>query len=92
MNKKSAIEAVKAVMPNLSMREAETAVNTTLQSIANGLERDGEVTLTNFGTFKVKDVPARQGVNPQTGEKITIAAHKKIAFKPFKNVLEKISK
>ena len=38
------------------------------------LSRGGEVNFTGFGKFSVADRSARQGVNPQTGEKIQIAA------------------
>ncbi len=46
--------------------------------------KEGKVDLAGFGKFEVKDVAARQGVNPATGEKITIAASKKISFKAAK--------
>ena len=38
------------------------------------LARGGEINFTGFGKFSVADRSARQGVNPQTGEKIQIAA------------------
>jgi DNA-binding protein HU-beta len=38
------------------------------------LSRGGEINFTGFGKFSVADRSARQGVNPQTGEKIQIAA------------------
>ena len=38
------------------------------------LSRGGEINFTGFGKFSVADRGARQGVNPQTGEKIQIAA------------------
>ena len=40
------------------------------------LRRGGEVSFTGFGKFSVADRSAREGVNPQTGEKIQIAASK----------------
>ena len=38
------------------------------------LSRGGEINFTGFGKFSVADRGARQGVNPQTGERIQIAA------------------
>ena len=38
------------------------------------LTRGGEINFTGFGKFSVADRGARQGVNPQTGERIQIAA------------------
>ena len=40
------------------------------------LKRGGEINFTGFGKFSVADRGARQGVNPQTGERIQIAASK----------------
>ena len=40
-----------------------------------------KVQLVGFGTFEVNERPERQGVNPATGEKITIAAKKVVKFK-----------
>ena len=42
------------------------------------------VTLAGLGQFKVKDVPARKGRNPSTGEAIDIAASRKLTFTPAK--------
>lgn len=35
----------------------------------------------DFGRFSIKHVAERQGVNPSTGEKITIEARDKVVFK-----------
>ncbi len=52
------------------------AVDAVLDSIQEVLSRGGEINFTGFGKFSVADRSARQGVNPQTGEKIQIAASK----------------
>ena len=58
----------------LGKGEAATAVDAVLDSLQEVLSRGGEVNFTGFGKFTVADRSARQGVNPQTGEKIQIAA------------------
>ena len=58
----------------LSKGEATKAVDATLTVIEETLKRGGEINFTGFGKFSVADRGARQGVNPQTGEKIQIAA------------------
>ncbi len=60
----------------LSKGEAAKAVDAVIASLTETLQRGGEVNLTGFGKFSVADRGARQGVNPQTGEKIQIAASK----------------
>lgn len=67
--------------------DAEKYLNTVLGVIADNLtEGDGEVALPDFGRFYVKHVAERQGVNPATGEKITIEARDKVVFKPSDNM------
>ena len=58
----------------LSKGEAAKAVDAVLDTIEETLKRGGEVNFTGFGKFSVADRGARQGVNPQTGERIQIAA------------------
>jgi DNA-binding protein HU-beta len=58
----------------LGKGEAAKAVDAVLESLQEVLSRGGEVNFTGFGKFSVADRSARQGVNPQTGEKIQIAA------------------
>jgi DNA-binding protein HU-beta len=58
----------------LGKGEAAKAVDAVLDSIQEVLSRGGEINFTGFGKFSVADRSARQGVNPQTGEKIQIAA------------------
>lgn len=58
----------------LSKGDAEKAVGAVLSVIETTLQRGGEVAFTGFGKFSVTERGARQGVNPQTGERIQIAA------------------
>jgi DNA-binding protein HU-beta len=60
----------------LSKGEATKAVEASLKVIEDTLKRGGEINFTGFGKFSVADRGARQGVNPQTGERIQIAASK----------------
>ena len=82
------VELVAAVAEKgeLSKKDAEKAVNATLQAIAEGMKNDGKVQLVGFGTFEVRDRAARKGLNPATGESIDIAACKVPAFKAGKSL------
>ena len=60
----------------LSKGEATKAVDAFLDVVEGALKRGSEVSFTGFGKFSVSDRGARQGVNPQTGEKIQIPASK----------------
>lgn len=63
-----------ASQSGLSKGDATKAVDASLQVIEETLARGGDVNFTGFGKFSVADRGARQGVNPQTGERIQIAA------------------
>ncbi len=69
---------------DMTKREVESVVDGYVAEITSQLQSGNEVTLTGFGTFKVSDRAARQGVNPKTGEKIQIAATKVPKFKAGK--------
>jgi DNA-binding protein HU-beta len=63
-----------AAESKLSKGDAGEAVDAVLTVIEDTLKRGGEVSFTGFGKFSVADRGARQGVNPQTGDRIQIAA------------------
>jgi DNA-binding protein HU-beta len=65
-----------ASQSGLGKGEASQAVDAVLKVIEETLSRGGEINFTGFGKFSVAERGARQGVNPQTGERIQIAASK----------------
>jgi DNA-binding protein HU-beta len=48
--------------------------------VTEALKAGEEVQITGFGKFSVKERKAREGRNPQTGQKMKIAAQKVPAF------------
>ena len=50
------------------------------QVVTEALKAGEEVQITGFGKFSVKERKAREGTNPQTGQKMKIAAQKVPAF------------
>jgi DNA-binding protein HU-beta len=50
------------------------------QVVTEALKGGEEVQITGFGKFSVRERKAREGRNPQTGEKIKIAASKVPTF------------
>ena len=91
MNKKELIEAVYG-KGDITKKEAEFAVNATLDSIIEGLKKEGKVIIPGFGSFEVRSKTAREGRNPRTGEKIKIAAKRAPAFKPGKAMKDAVEK
>jgi len=86
MNKAQLIEAVAA--NTATKKEAQAAVETIWDAIKNSLKKKEDVTISGFGTFRVKQTKARTGRNPKTGETIQIPAKKKIAFRASKDLKE----
>lgn len=80
MNKSELTDSV-AKKANMSNAEAGRAVNAIFESITESLKADDSVSITGFGTFAAKNRLSRNGVNPATGEKITINARRGAAFK-----------
>lgn len=65
---------------NVSEKVADDFLAGLTSTIQEGLQKDGSVTVNGLGTFKLQDMPARESVNVTTGERITIAGHKKVVF------------
>jgi DNA-binding protein HU-beta len=96
MNKTELIATV-AKKTGLSAREARAAVETLFSPgkeglIAAALMSGKKVQITGFGTFETRKRKARDGRNPQTGERIKIAASRFPAFHAGKALKERIKK
>jgi DNA-binding protein HU-beta len=63
-----------AAKSGLSKRDAANAVDAFLDSITEALRSGEQVSFTGFGKFSPQHRKERQGVNPRTGEKVTIPA------------------
>ena len=90
MNKSELISAL-AAKTEMSKKDAEKAVNSFIEIITDSLVKDDKIQLVGFGTFMVKNRPARNARNPRTGEEIKISASKTPAFKAGKALKEKVN-
>src|ERR1039457_5088812 len=89
MTKQQLIEKV-AAKTEMAKAQAEAAVDSVFEMIAEALQANERVDLRGFGSFVVKERKERQGRNPRTGEAITIAAKRDANFKPGKELMEKL--
>jgi len=80
-----------ATTHDVSKADARKIVDGVIAAIADAAAKGDEVALNGFGKFKVKHSPARQGRNPSTGERIDIAASKKLTFAPAKALKDKLN-
>lgn len=74
----------------LPMSLVKQAAKEIIAVIREGLIQDGVVTVSNFGTFRLKTVAERNGFNPNTKERIVIPAHRRVIFTPCKALRELI--
>ena len=79
MNKREFIERI-AEEADASKGEAQRYFEAFESVITSALKKDEEVRITGFGKFYVRKQKAREGRNPQSGEKMRIAASKVPAF------------
>ncbi len=70
----------------LTKKDAEKALEAVTDSISEALSNDDRVLILGFGTFENRHRSARQGVNPQTGERIMVQASTVPVFRPGKEL------
>lgn len=79
LTKKDIIDEI-AVASGLERKEATEALDCFISIIKEELANGGDVTLSGFGKWQVRQKHARRGRNPQTGEELTIAPRKVVTF------------
>ena len=75
---------------DITKAQAEKIVSSLVGGITTHLKSGARLRLAGLGVLEVKDRPARKGRNPATGAEIEIAASKKIAFRPAKELKDAI--
>jgi DNA-binding protein HU-beta len=76
---------------DIAKSKAKTLIEAFLNEVISGAAGGAEIVLPGFGKFKVKHTPEREGRNPASGEKIKIAASKKLTFAPAKAVKDALN-
>ena len=83
MNKNELISAM-AEKSELTKKDAGAALDAFVAAVQDALKAGDKVQLVGFGSFEVKNRPARTGINPQTKKPVKIKASKAPAFKAGK--------
>ena len=76
---------------DISKAQAKTLIDAFLKELVAEAATGAEVALPGFGKFKVKETPEREGRNPANGEKIKIAASRKLTFAAAKAVKDTLN-
>jgi putative DNA-binding protein HU-beta len=85
VTKTNLVEAIHA-KTGLTKSAAKDFFELVFSTIKENLEAGNSVNVKDFGTFKVRDVKARTGRNPATGDEIQIPACKRATFKASKSM------
>ncbi len=75
----------------LSKQISHEFLKTLAATIETGLRKDGRVHLKGLGSFQLRKVAPRRGINPRTGESIIIPGHNKIVFHPSIKIKNKLN-
>ena len=92
MIKSELVQKLAIQSPHLYQRDLERIVTVVLDEIVGALKEGHRVELRGFGTFMAKERTARMGRNPSTGAAVEVAAKKAPAFKPGKEIRERLNK
>ena len=89
MNKEQLVKAISAET-NLSQKDVTNILNALTETIVETVASGDKVTLVGFGSFEPRERKERQGMNPKTGEPLTIPATTVPAFSPGKLFKDKV--
>ena len=89
MNKGEFVKAI-AAKADLEIKTSAKFVDALIEVVTDELKKGEKIQLAGFGSFEVKNKPAREAINPLTKKKIKVAASKSPSFKfgkAFKDLL-----
>lgn len=71
-------------------KQAELVVSDFIDRMGGYLKKGKKLRISGLGILQVRARPARKGRNPATGEAIKIKASKKVAFRPSKDLKDRV--
>ena len=90
MNKSELCAAI-AEKTGMTKKDAEKFTGAFVETVIENMKKGERVQVVGFGTFEVRERPARNARNPRTGETIAIEASKAPVFKAGKTLRESLN-
>ncbi len=90
MTKSELIARLAERYPQLIAKDADYAVNTILDAMAQALADGHRIEMRGFGSFALNRRPPRVGRNPKSGEKVMVPEKCVPHFKPGKELRERV--
>lgn len=81
LSKSDIISRMCATKPGKSRAAHSESLNDVVAALSALISEGNEVTITNFGSFKIRQAAERHAKNPFTGEAMTVPAAKRVSFK-----------
>lgn len=91
MKKSEVAEQVLSKAGLESKRQSEAVVDAVFDSITKAMSQGEDVAIAGFGTFRVRKRAAKMGINPRTGEKVSIPAKTVPKFSAGKALKEAVA-
>lgn len=84
MKKSDILKELSKSFPEITKKELSEILDGTFEAMIKALSDGDRIEIRGFGSFKVKEKPARVARNPKTGEKVEIDRKKTVHFKTGK--------
>ena len=84
MTKSETVKRLAESLGGMSSRQADETLQNLIAFITKTVKTERVLKIPNLGTFRLRQLKARTGRNPHTGEAITIPARTKVGFTPAK--------
>ena len=75
---------------NVPKKQAQELLAGMIEKVTSHLKQGDRIRINGLGTLEVRKREARTGRNPATGEALHIAASKKVAFRPAKELKQAV--
>ena len=92
MIKSKLVQRISAENPDLRQYDVEKIVNVILGEITAAMARGDRIELRGFGSFGVKNRPARPGRNPRTGTHVSVKKKSIPFFRTGKEMRERLNR
>ena len=76
----------------LPAKTAEEIINLMFNGMIDALRSDDRIEIRRFGSFTIRGYNARIGLNPKTGEPVSVKPRKSPFFKVGKELKERLAK
>ena len=90
MTKSELIQRLAERYPQLGAKDADIAVKTIIDAMAQALAAGQRIEIRGFGSFALSSRPPRIGRNPKSGDKVMVPEKRVPHFKPGKELRERV--